>query len=119
MKEYDIKVIVDRDKFNILFECDKEKNKECNKHNCNGYCNYTTDSRYMKAKARQHNNNITDQEIIINLEKEIEYYRNKLQKIKDNKILIDKPIKALFYEETTLYADNKVIQTTINYKYEQ
>lgn len=117
MKEYIIKAIVDKDKLNILFECDKEKNNECNKHNCNEYCNHTTDSRYMKARARQHDKDITDKEIIINLEKEIEYYRDKLQNIQEDMILIRKPTDTIEFEITKVYADNRIIQTTIDYKY--
>lgn len=41
-------------------------------------------TRYIKAKARQHNKNISDVEIIINLEKEIEQYRNKIDKMLEN-----------------------------------
>lgn len=82
-------------------------------------CNNTTDSRYMKAKARQHNRNITDKEIIINLEKEIEYYRNKLQNIQEEKMLINKPKDTLEYEITKIYADDKIIQTIIDYKYKE
>lgn len=88
MKEYNAKIIVDNDKLNLIFECDKEKNKECKKNNCD-ICNHTTDSRYMKAKDRQHNKTITDKQIIINLEKEIEYYRNKielLEKVREENI---------------------------------
>ena len=100
MKEYNINLIVDNDKVTFLFDCDKEKNEQCNKKNCNKYCNHTTDSRYMKAKARQHNNNITDQEIIINLEKEIEYYRNKIQHIQEDMILTKKPKNIQWKKES-------------------
>lgn len=117
MKEYDIKLLVDKDKATFIFDCDKDRNQKCNRKNCNEYCNHTTDSRYMKAKARQRNNNITDQEIIINLEKEIEYYRNKLQHIQKDMILINKPKDIEEYEETNIYADNKLVQMIINYKY--
>lgn len=117
MKEYNIKLLVDNDKAEFLFDCDKEKNKQCNKKNCNIYCNHTTDSRYMKAKARQHNSNITDQEIIINLEKEIEYYRNKLQRIQEGMILINKPKDKIEYEVMHICADDKQVQTRIDYKY--
>ena len=50
-KEYNIKAIVDKEDLKLIFECDKEKNKQCNKKYC-GTCNHTTDTRYMKAKAR-------------------------------------------------------------------
>lgn len=51
MKEYNAKMIVDNDELKILFECDKEKNKDCKRIYCgNGECEHTTDSRYMKAK---------------------------------------------------------------------
>ena len=117
MKEYDIKVIADKDELKVLFECDKEKNIDCNKKNCNEYCNLTTDSRYIKAKARQKNKGITDIELIINLEKEIEYYRQKLQQIQDDKIVINKPIDVKTYHETKLYADKRLTQIIIDYEY--
>ena len=118
VKEYNIKLLVDDDKVNFLFDCDKEKNRKCNKKNCNQYCNHTTDSRYIKAKARQNNNSITDQEIIINLEKEIEYYRNKIEQILVDKIMIDKQTdNTIGYDITNVYADDKLIQVVIDYKY--
>lgn len=78
MKEYNAKIIVNDDELSIAFECDKEKNKNCKGNGNCRECNHTTDSRYAKAKARQHNKTITDKQIIINLEKEIEYYRHKI-----------------------------------------
>ncbi|MCI8699726.1 MAG: hypothetical protein HFJ47_00085 [Clostridia bacterium] len=119
MKEYNIKLLVHNDKAEILFDCDKEKNKQCNKKNCSEYCNHTTDSRYMKAKVRQHDNNITDQEIIINLEKEIEYYRNKLQHIQEDTILTNKPKNITKYDEINIYTNGKVVQTIIEYIYKE
>lgn len=80
-KEYNIKAIIDNDDLRLLFDCDKEKNKQCNKKYC-GTCNHTTDARYMKAKARQHNKDISDKELICSLESEIEYYRYELDLIK-------------------------------------
>ena len=48
----------------------------------------------MKAKARQFNKNITDKEIIINLENEIDYYRHKMDLLKkvheENRYCINK-----------------------------
>lgn len=119
MKEYNIKLLVHNDKAEFLFDCDKEKNTKCNKKNCNEYCNYTTDPRYVKARERQHNNNITDQEIIINLEKEIEYYRSKLQHIQEDMILANKPEDTIKFEMTKVYADNKLVQIIIDYKYKE
>lgn len=117
-KEYNIKAIVDKDELKLLFECDKEKNKQCNKKYCGGdACNHTTDSRYMKAKARQHNKDITDEELICNLESEIEYYRNKLKQIYKDMILINKPNNATQINIDTLCADNAIVQTRINYEY--
>lgn len=81
-KEYNIKAIVEDNDLKLLFDCDKEKNKQCNKKNCNEYCNHTTDSRYMKSKARQHNKRITDKELICSLKSKIEYYRHELDLIK-------------------------------------
>lgn len=117
MKEYNIKLLVDNDRVTFIYDCDKEKNRQCNKRNCNNYCNHTTDSRYMKAKARQRNKNITDEEIIIELEKEIEQYREKIQHIYKNKILISKPKDTITYETTDIYTDERIAQTIINYEY--
>lgn len=115
-KEYNIKAIVDKEDLKLIFECDKEKNKQCSKRHC-GACNHTTDARYMKAKARQHNKDITDKELICNLESEIEYYRNKLQQIHECMILINKPNNVAQINIDTLYANNTIIQTRINYEY--
>lgn len=117
MKEYNIKLLVDNDKATFIFDCDKDKNKQCNKKSCNIYCNHTTDSRYMKAKARQQDENITDQEIIINLEKEIEYYRDKLENIRKNCILIYKPTNVTSIDTNDIYAGNEIVQTIIDYNY--
>lgn len=78
MKEYNTKIIVDNDNLKIAFECDKERNNECKKTNCD-ICNYTTNSKYIKARARQRNKDITDSELICNLENEIEYYRHEIE----------------------------------------
>lgn len=78
MKEYNIKAIVDKDELKLIFECDKEKNKQCKGYGNCRECNHTTDSRYMKAKARQLDKNISDKETIRNLEDEIDYYRHKI-----------------------------------------
>lgn len=133
MKEYNIKAIVDKDELKLIFECDKEKNNKCKKNNCD-ICNHTTDSRYMKAKARQHDKTITDKQIIINLEKEIEYYRNKIGLLeKTNKeqrqYIINNKIKSNNNEEvdydikeiitTNIYADRKVIETITQYRYNE
>lgn len=80
MKEYNIKAITDNDELKIIFECDKDNNEECNKKNCNEYCNHTTNSKYMKA--RQRNKKLTDKELVVSLENEIEYYRHELDLLK-------------------------------------
>ena len=122
MKEYNIKAIVSNDELKLVFECDKDKNTKCNKRHCD-VCNYTSDSKYMKARERiinqTHNRMITDKDVIVRLEEEIECYRNKIQQIRDNKIIIDKPNKVKSIEEVTVYAIDKQIQTIINYEYEQ
>ena len=82
MKEYNMKAIVDKDELKLIFECDKEKNKQCKGYENCRECNHTTDSNYMKAKSRQHNKHITDKEIIINLEDEIDYYRHEINLLK-------------------------------------
>lgn len=116
MKQYNIKAIIDNDDLKLIFECDKEKNKQCNKNNCDEYCNYTTDSRYMKAKSRQRNKNITDKEIIINLEKEIEYYREKIERILADNIIINKQQDNSLYNIERMYADNKLVKIIIDFE---
>ena len=54
MKKYNAEILVDGDNFDIIFECDKERNKECKKNNC-GYCNHTTDTRYAKENNSEYN----------------------------------------------------------------
>lgn len=97
MKEYNIKAITDNDELKIVFECDKNNNEECNKKNCNEYCNHTTNSKYMKA--RQRNKKLTDKELVVSLENEIEYYRrelNLLQKVhRENVECINKQDKLI------------------------
>ena len=92
MKEYNIKAIVDKDEMKLIFECDKEKNKQCKGYGNCRECNYTANSQYMKA--RQFNKNITDKEIIINLENEIDYYRHEMDLLKkvheENRYCINK-----------------------------
>ena len=71
--------------------------------------------KYLKAKQRAkivlNNNNVSDYEIIEYLENEIEYYRNKIRKMQDRNIQ---------YETTTeKYADGRLIQKIIDYKYSE
>lgn len=117
MKQYNIKAIVNNDDLKLIFECDKEKNKQCNKKNCNTYCNHTTDAKYIKAKARQRTKDITDEEIIINLEKEIEYYRNKIERLLADNIIINKQQdNSTYYDIERMYADNKLLKIIIDFK---
>lgn len=80
MKQYNIKAITNNDELKLIFECDKDKNIECNKRYC-GTCNHTTDTKYMKAKQR--NKRLTDKELVVSLENEIEYYRHKINLLED------------------------------------
>lgn len=80
MKQYNIKAITDNDELKLIFECDKDKNAECNKKYC-GTCNHTTDTKYMKA--RQRNKNLSGKELVRSLENEIEYYRHKISLLED------------------------------------
>lgn len=105
MKEYNMKAIVDKDELKLIFECDKEKNKQCKGYGNCRECNHTTDSQYMKAKSRQHNKHITDKEIIINLEDEIDYYRHEIDLLKkvheENRDCINKQDEVIKeYKET-------------------
>lgn len=79
MKEYNAKIIVNNDELKIAFECDKEKNKECKGYRNCRECNYTTNTRYMKAKYRQIKSDINDKELVTNSDSEIEYYRDKIR----------------------------------------
>lgn len=121
MKEYNIKAIVDKDEMKLIFECDKEKNKQCKGYGNCRECNYTTNSQYMKAKARQFNKNITDKEIIINLENEIDYYRHKMDLLKkvheENRYCINKQdeLKELNDNRPNItIRNNKNVYVTIN-----
>ncbi len=135
MKEYNARIIVDNDNLKLMFECDKEQNINCKGYGNCRECNYTTNSRHMKAK------HITDKEVIKSLESEIDYYRHKIdllekireenrQVIKDNDRLIkeyqdtlnsiiDNVLDSNIKETTVnnLYADGKIVKTIIDYKY--
>lgn len=81
MKKYNSKIIANNNELKIAFECDKNKSKECNKKHCTESCNHTTDTKYMKAKQR--NKKLTDKELIVSLENEIEYYRHEIDLLKN------------------------------------
>lgn len=138
-KEYNITAIVQDNNLKLLFECDKEKNKQCSKRNCNKYCNYTTDSRYIKAKTRQEKKDITDKELICNLESEIEYYKHELDLLnkvhKDDTEYINKQDELIKeYEDkqqknktidkldtikttTSVYINNRLVETMTKYEH--
>lgn len=48
MKTYNALIIMDKDKIDILYECDKKNNKQCKGQNNCRECNYTTELRYAK-----------------------------------------------------------------------
>ena len=50
MKEYNAKIIVNNDELKIMYECDREKNKDCKGYGNCGPCNHTTDTRKIKAR---------------------------------------------------------------------
>lgn len=80
MKEYNAKMIVNNDELKIMYECDREKNKDCKGYaNC-GPCNHTTDTR--KIKARKANKFIEDNKIEIEINLEAEKAIEKLEQIK-------------------------------------
>ena len=96
MKEYNVKILVDNDNFDIIYECDKDNNVECNKKNC-GICHHTLnskyklavswgiDSRYIKERQRVEglkNKPINDIELVEFLSEEIENYRNQIGELR-------------------------------------
>lgn len=102
MKEYNVKIIADNDELKICFECDKEKNKECKGNGNCRECNFTTNAKYMKARERMQRlegKNITDKQIIENLQDEIDGYRNGIRRLveaqKKDKELIDNANKLI------------------------
>lgn len=120
MKVYNAKVLVDNDKLDILFECDKEKNIKCTGYGNCRECNHTCDSRYWKSKelsekylkARKRieriiKKDISDIEIIEHLSDEIDYYRNKIDRLE----------KQTEEEEVEIYAGDKLIKTITIRKY--
>lgn len=48
MKTYNALIITDKDRINILYECDNKKNTRCKGHNNCRECEYTTELRYAK-----------------------------------------------------------------------
>lgn len=117
MKEYNVKIIADNDELKMVFECDKEKNINCKGNGNCRECNYTTDTKYMKA--RQKDNSIG---IKINLEaeeaiKDLEKIKQLLTEIKEEayEIGIDiGQLKDCTAERT--YLDGKLIKEEIRYK---
>lgn len=76
-KVYNIKAIVENDDLKLLFECDREKNIECNKKHCDT-CSHTTNARYIKANESKEKMLDKRFEMTINNEEYlIEYNSNK------------------------------------------
>ena len=76
--------------------------------------------KYLKAKRRAEkvlrNKEASDAEIIEYLESEIEYYRDEIRQTQDRNMQnkIEDTIEITTEEK---YADGRLIQTIINYKY--
>lgn len=80
MKTYNALIITDKDRIDILYECDNKKNTRCKGYNNCRECEYTTDLRYAKDIS----NDKTRLELKDKLrkkDKEIEEYKFILKKI--------------------------------------
>lgn len=87
----------------ILYECDKSKNAECNKKNCDKeYCNHTLDKQYAKNYESE---NKTTRNVVAPVEKIKElilanHPRYKNLKLKDKKTIVNH--FAYFEDDTEL-----------------
>lgn len=87
MKMYNAIIITDKDKIDILYECDNKKNIRCKgRNNCRD-CEYTSELRYGKDISKDKTRLELKKELIekkkelIEKDKEIEEYKQILRKI--------------------------------------
>lgn len=80
MKMYNAIIITDKDKIDILYECDNKKNIRCKgRNNCRD-CEYTSELRYAKDISKEKTRLELKKELI-KKDKEIEEYKQILRKI--------------------------------------
>lgn len=80
MKTYNAIIITDKDKIDILYECDNKKNIRCKgRNNCRD-CEYTSELRYAKDISKEKTRLELKKELI-KKDKEIEEYKQILRKI--------------------------------------
>lgn len=107
-------------KIDILYECDKEKNKECNKINCNkDYCTHTLNKKYAKNFYKEEMTTIeqTVDDILINgksivKSNKYEQTRRRITRFKNNYNMSDKEIIEALIEE--IEQDGNKIQVLTN-----
>lgn len=80
MKTYSALIITDKDKIDILYECDKKNNKQCKKERGCRECNYTTELRYAKDISNEKTRLELKQEIY-KKNNEIEEYKQTIRRI--------------------------------------
>ena len=80
MKTYNALIIMDKDKIDILYECDKKNNKQCKGQNNCRECNYTTELRYAKDISNDKTRLELKQEVY-KKNKEIEEYKQTIRRI--------------------------------------
>lgn len=74
MKTYNALIITDKDRIDILYECDNKKNTRCKGHNNCRECEYTTDLRYAKDISTEQTRLELKKELL-DKDKEIEEYK--------------------------------------------
>ena len=74
MKTYNALIITDKDRIDILYECDNKKNTRCKWHNNCRECEYTTDLRYAKDISTEQTRLELKKELL-DKDKEIEEYK--------------------------------------------
>ena len=80
MKMHNAIIITDKDKIDILYECDNKKNIRCKgRNNCRD-CEYTSELRYGKDISKNKTRLELKKELI-EKDKEIEEYKQILRKI--------------------------------------
>ena len=80
MKKFSALIILDNDKADILYECDRNKNVDCKGHNNCRECEYTTELRYAKELSND-KTRLELKEELKKKEKEIEEYKYILRNI--------------------------------------
>ena len=80
MKTYNALIRTDKDRINILYECDNKKNTRCKGHNNCRECEYTTELRYAKDISND-KTRIELKEELKERDKEIEEYKQTIRRL--------------------------------------